>query len=102
MFFEWGRRLVLRASLIQVLALGLVTLLEGAERAAIGEWAGWLPELFILHLHGLGFYFALAVLWLDRDWRLGGGRRRGRTIGLIERSDGLRHRLVLVQSIHGE
>jgi hypothetical protein len=89
-FFEWGRRLVLRASLIQVLALGLVALLDGAERAAVGAWSGWLPELFILHLHGLGFYFVLATLWLDRDWRLGGERqalavagRSGRELVLV-------------------
>ena len=74
-FFDWGRRLLLRASLIQILAVGLVALLDGAERATVGGWAGWLPELFVLHLHGLGFYFVLATLWLDRDWRIGGERQ---------------------------
>ena len=74
-YLRWCLGLLRRAFMIQLLALGLVGLLEGAERAVLGAWSGLLSEVFLLHLHGLGFYFVLAVLWTDREWLLGGDRR---------------------------
>ncbi len=63
-----------RALIIQLVAFGLVAVFDGAERAVVGGWSHWLPDVFRLHLHGLGLYMVLAVLWTDRDWRLGGER----------------------------
>jgi hypothetical protein len=84
-FARWGLMVLLRASLIQLLSLCLIGLLEGAERSVVGAWSGWLPDVFLLHLHGLGFYFVLATLWADREWLLGGERRAFEVAGYSRR-----------------